>query len=62
MFGGLKKFDTPIIDDMKIYYDFTKKHRSLGGMIPTGNAGIVMDDQNKWKVSIQNANLNGYQK
>ena len=24
-FRGLKKFDTPIIEGMKIYYNFTKK-------------------------------------
>ena len=29
--GGLKRFDTPLIDGLKAYYNFTKKHRSLKG-------------------------------
>ena len=29
VFRGLKKFDTPLIDRRKVYYNFTKKHGSL---------------------------------
>ena len=31
VYRGLKKMDTPIIDDMRVYYNFTKKHGGLGG-------------------------------
>ena len=34
VFRGLKKFDTPLIDGMKAYYSFTKKHGSLKGKTP----------------------------
>ena len=46
-FRGLKRIDTPIIDGMKIYYNFTKKHSSLNGMTPAESAGIIIDDKNK---------------
>jgi hypothetical protein len=26
VFRGLKKMDTPILDGMKVYYNYTKKH------------------------------------
>ena len=29
VFRGLKRFDTPLIDELKTYYNFTKKHSSL---------------------------------
>ena len=31
IFRGLKKKDSPIIDGMKAYYNFTKKHGGIGG-------------------------------
>ena len=33
VFRGLKKINTPIIDGMKTYYNFTKKHGALKGMV-----------------------------
>ena len=36
VFRGLKKFDTPLIDGMKAYYNFTKKHGSLKGKTSGG--------------------------
>ena len=57
-FRGLKRFDIPIIDGMKVYYNFTKKHSSLKCMTPAESAGIIIDDKNKWKVLIQNSSLN----
>ncbi len=38
VFRGLKKFDTPLIDGMKTYYNFTKKHGSLKGKTPAEEA------------------------
>lgn len=58
VFRGLKKMDTPIIEGMRVYYNFTKKHGSLGGMTPAEASGITIEGKNKWKTIIQNAALN----
>ena len=34
VFRGLKKFDTSLIDGLKTYYNFTKKHSALQGRTP----------------------------
>ena len=47
--------DTPIIDGMKVYYNFTKKHGVLKGKTPSQSALIEIDGKNKWKTLIQNA-------
>ena len=57
VFRGLKKIDTPIIDGMKTYYNFTKKHGSLKGKTPAEEALIEVDGRNKWMTLIQNASL-----
>ena len=57
VFRGLKKFDTPLIDGMKTYYNFTKKHGSLQGRTPAQASLIEVDGKNKWKTIIQNASL-----
>ena len=57
VFRGLKKIDTPIIDGMKTYYNFTKKHGSLKGKTPAEQAMIKVDGKNKWITLIQNASL-----
>jgi len=51
VFRGLKKMDTPVIDGMRVYYNFTKKHGALKGKTPE------IDGKNKWKTIIQNASL-----
>ena len=57
VFRGLKKMDTPILEGMKAYYNFTKKHGSLKGQTPAEAAKITVDGKNKWKTIIQNASL-----
>ena len=57
VFRGLKKMDTPLIDGMKTYYNFTKKHGSLNGKTPAEQAMIQVDGKNKWITLIQNASL-----
>ncbi|KAF6246382.1 transposase [Nitrosopumilus sp. b3] len=57
VFRGLKKKDTPIIDGMKAYYNFTKKHGALKGKTPSEEALIKVDGKNRWKTIIQNASL-----
>lgn len=55
VFRGLKKMDTPVIDGMRIYFNFTKKHSALSGMTPAEASGIIVEGTNKWKTIIQNA-------
>ncbi|QLH07266.1 IS6 family transposase [Nitrosopumilus ureiphilus] len=57
VFRGLKKIDTPILDGMKAYYNFTKKHGALKGKTPSEEALIKVDGKNRWKTIIQNASL-----
>lgn len=57
VFRGLKKKDTPILDGMKAYYNFTKKHSALKGKTPSELAMILVDGKNRWKTIIQNASL-----
>ena len=50
--------DTGILDGMRVYYNFIKKHKSLKGKTPDQASMIEIDDKNKWKTIIQNASLN----
>ena len=56
-FRGLKKMDTGILDGMRVYYNFTKKHGALNGKTPAQASMIEVDGKNKWKTIIQNASL-----
>ena len=58
VFRGLKKMDTAILDGMRVYYNFTKKHGALKGGTPAQASMIEVDGVNKWKTIIQNASLN----
>ncbi len=58
VFRGLKKMDTPVLDGMRVYYNFTKKHGSLDGKTPAEASKIEVEGTNKWKTIIQNASLN----
>ncbi len=58
VFRGLKRMDTSIIEGMRVYYNFTKKHGALKGRTSADEALIKVDDKNKWKTIIQNALLN----
>ncbi len=57
VFRGLKKIDTPILDGMKAYYNFTKKHGALKGKTPSEESLINVDGKNRWKPIIENASL-----
>ena len=57
VFRGLKRMDTEILNGMRVYYNFTKKHGSLKGKTPAEEAKITVDGKNKWKTIIQNASL-----
>ncbi len=57
VFRGLKKIDTSIIEGMRVYYNFTKKHGALKGKTPSEEALIKIDGANKWHTIIQNASI-----
>ena len=56
IFRDLKRFDAPLIDGLKVYYNFTK-YGSLKDKIPAEQATIEVDGKNKWIILIQNASL-----
>lgn len=58
VFRGLKTMDTAVLQGMRVYYNFTKKHGSLDGRTPAEQALIKVEGKNKWKTLIQNASLN----
>ncbi len=47
--------DTAILDGMRVYYNFTKKHSALGGRTSAQASLMEADGSNKWKTIIQNA-------
>ena len=55
VFRGLKKMDTPILEGMRVYYNFTKKHGALKGKTPAQASMIEVGSKNKWKDIIENA-------
>ncbi len=57
VFRDLKKTDTAILDGMRVYYNFTKKHGALNGQTPAESALINVDGTNRWRTIIQNASL-----
>ena len=57
VFRGLKRMDTSVIDGMRVYYNFTKKHEALKGRTPAQASMIEIDGKNKWRTIIQNASL-----
>ena len=48
VFRGLKKMDTAVLDGMRVYYNFTKKHSRINGMTPAEASLIEVDGRNKW--------------
>ena len=57
VFRGLKKIDTAVLDWMRVYYNYTKKHSGIDGMTPAESPLIEVDGKNRWKTIIQNASL-----
>ena len=57
VFRGLKKIDTPVIEGMRVYYNFTKKHGALGGKTPAQTSLNEVDGLNRWKTLIQTSSL-----
>ena len=51
VFRGLKKMNTPVIDGLRVYYNFTKKHEALKGKTSAEASMIEIDGKNKWKTN-----------
>ena len=60
VFRGLKRKDSPIIDGMKVYYNYVKKHSGIDGKRLSEEAKIIVEGRNKWQTLIQNASLHDY--
>ena len=57
VFSGLKKMDTSVMEGMKVYYNYTKKHGELKGKTTAEASKIIVDGKNKWVTLIQNASI-----
>jgi len=44
-----------IIEAMRIYYNYIRKHQGLDGKTPAEASGIKIEDENKLKALIENA-------
>ena len=47
VFMDLKKFDTSLIDELKVYYNFTEKYGSPNGRTSAEQTLIEIDGKNK---------------
>jgi hypothetical protein len=54
---GLKIKETPILQGMQIYHNFTKPHEGLEGKTPAEACGIELKGENKRITLIQNASV-----
>lgn len=52
---GPKKVDTPILQDYQLYHNYFVGNEGLEGKTLAENAGIKIEEQNKWVTVIQNA-------
>ena len=50
-----------LIDGMRVYHNFTKKHWWLKNKTPAEVDKIKVDGLNKWQTLIQNASLHTYE-
>ncbi|MDG6983204.1 MAG: hypothetical protein JRN28_01400 [Nitrososphaerota archaeon] len=52
---GLKRMDTPILQEVQVYHNFIRPHEGLSGDTPADRAGIGVKGENRWITLIQNA-------
>jgi len=52
---GLKKDDSPLIDDYQLYHNYVRPHMSLENKTPAEACGITIQGENKWITLIQNS-------
>ena len=57
VFRGLKKMDTAVLDGMRVYYNYTKKHSGIGGKTLVQASLIEVEGRNKWRTIIQNVSI-----
>ena len=44
----MKVEETPIVEGHRLYYNFIKPHEALDGRTPSAEAGITIDEKDKW--------------
>ncbi len=49
--------DAPVMEGLKVHYNFVRKHQALGGKTPADVALVEVEGKNEWKTIIQNASL-----
>ena len=54
-FRGLKKLDSAMLRNIRIYHNFVRPHLALGGETPAERAGLYVVGVNKLKTLVQNA-------
>ncbi len=52
---GLKVDETPIVDGHRLYYNYIRPHEVLNGKIPSEEAGVIIEGNNKWLTLIHKA-------
>ena len=58
---SLRRIYTTLIDGIRMYYNFTKKHVGLKDKTPADVDKIKVDGLNKWQTLIQNTSLHTYE-
>ena len=54
---GTKKMDALVLQDYQLYHNYFVGNEGLEGKTLAENAGIKIEEQNKWVTVIQNATL-----
>ena len=52
---GLKKIDSALLHGLRIFHNFVRPHRGLGGATPAEAAGIVIEGPDRLATLVQNA-------
>ena len=52
---GLKNGSTPILTGYQLFHNYLRPHEALKGKTPAEAAGIQIEEENKWKILIENA-------
>ena len=52
---GLKIEDTTIVEGHRLFYNLIRSHQALDGKIPSEEAGITIEGDNKWLSLMRNA-------
>ena len=54
--AAIKEKNTPILTGYQIFHNYLRPYMGPNGMTPAEVCGIIIEENNKWKTLIQNAN------